>query len=112
MWGKYFLVWEIWELERGPAPRGVAVPQRRLQLGIFAWTRSPVVARVTGHKATASQKRREPTCEGDTWGTHFASLSNPYFASLSNPHFASLSNPVADKSALYSRGNLRRRILE
>jgi hypothetical protein len=29
------------------------------------------------HKTKPSQKRREPTCEGDTWGTHFASLSNP-----------------------------------
>jgi hypothetical protein len=31
-------------------------------------------------KATATATAREPTCEGDTWGTHFASLSEAIVA--------------------------------
>jgi transcriptional regulator len=30
-----------------------------------------------GRRYKAKSKRREPTCKTDTWGTHFASLSNP-----------------------------------
>jgi hypothetical protein len=30
--------------------------------------------------ATATATAREPTCEGDTWGTHFASLSEAIVA--------------------------------
>jgi hypothetical protein len=85
--------WVVSVSSLGCAPRGVAVPQRRYYWALrcaivvprrFALRRTdesacatPTGRRRYGGFTRPSEKLGEPRCDGDTWGTHFAALSDP-----------------------------------